>query len=56
MECTLKIATEKKSEHIRSQVKSVQMNVKSHVLETSKNGQTSKQVKTNKPEKTEKRT
>jgi hypothetical protein len=33
---------EKKSEHIGSQVKSVQMNVKQHVLEASKNRQTRK--------------
>jgi hypothetical protein len=33
---------EKKSENIRSQAKSVQMNVKQYVLRASKNGQTGK--------------
>jgi len=45
LECTLENNHEKKSEHIRSQLKSVQMNVKQHVLGTSKNGKNQKNVK-----------
>jgi hypothetical protein len=45
LECTLENSHGKKSEHIRSQLKSVEMNVKQHVLGSSKNGQTKKSEK-----------
>ena len=51
IKCTLENSHGKKSEHIRRQVKSVQMNVKQHGLGTSKNEQNSKQVKMDKLEK-----
>jgi hypothetical protein len=48
LKCTLENSQGKKSEYIRSQVKSVQMNIKQHVLRASKNGQTRKKWKKNK--------
>jgi hypothetical protein len=45
LECTLENSHGKKPEHIRSQVKSIQMIVKQHVLGASKNGQTRKSEK-----------
>jgi hypothetical protein len=45
LECTPENSYGKKLEHIRSQVKSVQMNVKQNILGASKNGQTRKSEK-----------
>ena len=45
LECTLENSHRKKSKHIPSQVKSVQMNIKQHVLGASKNRKKPEKVK-----------